>query len=60
MRLTTYTKYKGGLLDALNLQELLDRLADFLLQSGFAGSAGGPAVVGVSDRRGRATARSTR
>src|SRR5690606_26199201 len=25
------------LLDALNLQELLDRLADFLLQSGFAG-----------------------
>mgnify|MGYP001179514240 CR=1 FL=1 len=38
MRLTTYTKYKGGLLDALNLQELLDRLADFLLQSGFAGS----------------------
>ncbi len=39
MRLTTYSKYQGGLLDALNLQELLDRLADFLLQSGFAGSA---------------------
>lgn len=38
MRLTTYTKYKGGLLDALNLQDLLDRLADFLLQSGFAGT----------------------
>ncbi|HEX6939856.1 MAG TPA: VWA domain-containing protein [Longimicrobiales bacterium] len=37
MRLTTYTKYNGGLLDALNLQELLDRLADFLLNSGFAG-----------------------
>ncbi|HEX7118878.1 MAG TPA: VWA domain-containing protein [Longimicrobiales bacterium] len=37
MRLTTYTKYNGGLLDALNLQALLDRLADFLLQSGFAG-----------------------
>jgi Ca-activated chloride channel family protein len=38
MRLTTYTRYRGELLDALNLQELLDRLADFLLQSGFAGS----------------------
>ncbi|MGH7476392.1 MAG: vWA domain-containing protein [Longimicrobiales bacterium] len=37
MRFTTYTKYKGGLLDALNLQDLLDRLADFLLQSGFSG-----------------------
>lgn len=37
MRFTTYTKYTGGLLDALNLQQLLDRLADFLLQSGFAG-----------------------
>jgi len=37
MRITTYTKYKGGLLDALNLQELVDRLADFLLQAGFAG-----------------------
>jgi Ca-activated chloride channel family protein len=37
MRFTTYTKYSGGLLDALNLQDLLDRLADFLLQSGFAG-----------------------
>ncbi len=37
MRFTTYTKYRGGLLDALNIQELLDRLADFLLQSGFAG-----------------------
>ncbi len=37
MRFTTYTKYAGGLLDALNLEDLLDRLADFLLQSGFAG-----------------------
>ncbi len=37
MRLTTYTKYSGGLLDALNLQDLLDRMADFLLDSGFAG-----------------------
>jgi Ca-activated chloride channel family protein len=39
MRFTTYTKYRGGLLDALNLRDLLDRLAEFLLQSGFAGSA---------------------
>ncbi|HEX7049343.1 MAG TPA: VWA domain-containing protein [Longimicrobiales bacterium] len=38
MRLTTYSKYRGGLLDALNLQALLDHLADFLLQSGFAGA----------------------
>src|SRR5690606_22960352 len=38
MRFTTYTKYRGGWLDALNLQELLDRLAEFLLQGGFAGT----------------------
>lgn len=37
MRFTTYTKYKGGLLDALNIQDLLERLADFLLRSGFEG-----------------------
>jgi Ca-activated chloride channel family protein len=37
MRFTTYTKYTGAFLDALNIQDLLDRLADFLLQSGFAG-----------------------
>jgi len=37
MRFTTYSKYKGQLLESLNLQELLDQLADFLLQSGFAG-----------------------
>ncbi|HWV56567.1 MAG TPA: VWA domain-containing protein [Longimicrobiales bacterium] len=37
MRFTTYTKYKGGLLDALNIQDLLDRLADFLLRTGFGG-----------------------
>src|SRR5688500_7551708 len=37
MRFSTYTKYKGGLLDALNLQALLDHLSDFLLDSGFAG-----------------------
>lgn len=32
-----YTKYQGSWLDALNLQALLDRLADFLMQAGFAG-----------------------
>ncbi len=37
MRFTTYSKYKGGLLEALNLEALLESLADFLLQSGFAG-----------------------
>ena len=37
MRFTTYSKYSGGLLDALNIQDLLERLADFLLQSGFEG-----------------------
>ncbi|HEX6559119.1 MAG TPA: VWA domain-containing protein [Longimicrobiales bacterium] len=37
MRFTTYTKYTGAFVDALNIQDLLDRLADFLLQSGFAG-----------------------
>jgi Ca-activated chloride channel homolog len=37
MRFTTYSKYNGTLLDALNLENLLEQLADFLLQSGFAG-----------------------
>ena len=37
MRYTTYSKYTGTLLDALNIQDLLERLADFMLQSGFAG-----------------------
>jgi len=37
MRFTTYSKYTGAFVDALNIQDLLDRLADFLLQSGFAG-----------------------
>lgn len=34
---TTYTKYKGGFLDALNLEALLEHLSDFLLDGGFAG-----------------------
>ena len=37
MRFTTYSKYKGGWADALNLEALLERLSDFLLNSGFAG-----------------------
>ncbi|HEX6589005.1 MAG TPA: VWA domain-containing protein [Longimicrobiales bacterium] len=32
-----YSRYNGSWLDALNLQDLLDRLADFLLNAGFAG-----------------------
>src|SRR5690242_1651328 len=37
MRFHTYTKFSPELADAIDLQALLDRLADFLLQSGFAG-----------------------
>ncbi|HEU5050491.1 MAG TPA: VWA domain-containing protein [Gemmatimonadales bacterium] len=37
MRVTRYTKYLPGHADEINLQGLLDRLSDFLLQSGFAG-----------------------
>ena len=37
MRFTTYSKYTGSLLDAVNIQDLLERLSDFLLQSGFEG-----------------------
>ena len=37
MRYSTYSKYLPELLDAVNLEDLLDQLSDFLLQSGFAG-----------------------
>ncbi len=37
MREHTYSKYSPELADAVDLQSLLDKLADFLLQSGFAG-----------------------
>jgi Ca-activated chloride channel family protein len=37
MREHTYTKFSPELGDAVDLQSLLDNLADFLLQSGFAG-----------------------
>jgi Ca-activated chloride channel family protein len=37
VRYTTFSKHIAQLADAVNLQDLLDQLADFLLQSGFAG-----------------------
>jgi len=37
MRFTTYSKYKGRWLDALNLESRLEHLSDFLLNGGFAG-----------------------
>ena len=37
MRSTTYSKFLPELLDAINLQDLLEQLSDYLLQSGFAG-----------------------
>jgi len=37
MRFHTYSKHDPSLADAVDLQGLLDKLADFLLQSGFAG-----------------------
>ncbi|CAN5845206.1 VWA domain-containing protein [soil metagenome] len=37
MRFTNYSRYSGSRADAMNLEALLERLSDFLLQSGFAG-----------------------
>ena len=37
MKSHTYTKFSPEMADAVDLQALLDKLADFLLQSGFAG-----------------------
>src|SRR5687768_1111611 len=37
MRFTTYSKYKGRWLDALNIEALLEQLSNFLLDGGFAG-----------------------
>ena len=37
MKYTTYSQYRPELVDALNIEDLLDELSDFLLQSGFAG-----------------------
>ena len=41
MRFHTYSKFDPRLADAVDLQGLLDGLADFLLQSGFAGGGSG-------------------
>jgi Ca-activated chloride channel family protein len=40
MRFHTYSKFSPEMADAVDLQALLDKLADFLLQSGFAGQQG--------------------
>jgi Ca-activated chloride channel family protein len=37
MRFTTYSKYRGRWIDALNLESLMEQLSDFLLNAGFAG-----------------------
>ena len=37
MRFHTYSKFSPEMADAVDLQALLDKMADFLLQSGFAG-----------------------
>jgi Ca-activated chloride channel family protein len=37
LRFHTYSRFSADLADAVDLQALLDKLADFLLQSGFAG-----------------------
>lgn len=37
MRFTTYKKYEGRFLDALNLQSLMELMSDFLMDGGFAG-----------------------
>ncbi|HET7585766.1 MAG TPA: VWA domain-containing protein [Gemmatimonadaceae bacterium] len=42
MRHHTYTRFNEAAADAVDLQALLDRLADFLLQSGFAGEGRHP------------------
>ena len=39
MRFHTYTKHSPQAADAVDLEALLEKLADFLLQSGFAGGA---------------------
>ena len=37
MRFTRYSQYRGHLVDALNLEALLEHLSDFLLNAGFEG-----------------------
>ena len=47
MRFHTYSKFSPEMADAVDLQSLLDKLADFLLQSGFAGNEGGQSYYGM-------------
>ncbi|MBV6521983.1 MAG: hypothetical protein MNPFHGCM_02127 [Gemmatimonadaceae bacterium] len=47
MRFHTYTKFSPEAADAVDVEQLLEQLADFLLQSGFAG--GPPAHSGWGD-----------
>jgi len=37
MRFATYTKYKGGWLDAVNLEALMESLSGFFMNGGFSG-----------------------
>src|ERR1041384_8217450 len=46
MRYTTYTKHQAELADTIHMQGLIDQLADFLLQSGFAGGPYSPPFWG--------------
>ena len=52
MRFHTYSKFSPEMADAVDLQSLLDKLADFLLQSGFAGGEGQPYYGAGSDEPG--------
>ena len=47
MRFHTYSKFSPEMADAVDLQSLLDKLADFLLQSGFAGNQGQHSYYGM-------------
>src|SRR5258705_3930263 len=47
MRFHTYSKFSPEMADAVDLQSLLDKLADFLLQSGFAGNQGQESYYGM-------------
>jgi Ca-activated chloride channel homolog len=49
MRFHTYSKFSPEMADAVDLQSLLDKLADFLLQSGFAGGDQGYYGMGMDE-----------
>ena len=48
MRFTTYTKYRGSLLDALNLEGLLEHLSEFLMGNPVPGGMHVPGSTGES------------